>query len=214
MTKSYILSRAILTTIDDHLKGKYYFVGDHVTLADIIVAFSVYPHVLDGSFLNKFKNLFQWLLHFGKQDFVAPYAEKLAIIDEEDGEKDDDDVDLFDDDDDDEREAEIQRVADQLKAEKLKKGKVAIGKSVVVLDVKPWDDETDLDALENDIRNIKMEGLEWKRAEKRPVAFGVYKLSIMCHIVDTLVSVDDLQEKIEEFEEYVQSTDVASFSKL
>jgi len=71
-----------------------------------------------------------------------------------------------------------------------------------------------LDELEAKIREIKVEGLEWKTAEKKPIAYGVNKLTIMCHIVDKLVSVDDLQEKIGEMEDYVQSTDVAAFSKL
>ena len=119
-----------------------------------------------------------------------------------------------DDDDDEEHEAEIQRIADAAAAAKAAKGKVVIAKSVVVLDVKPWDTETDLKVLEDKIRAITMEGLEWKNAELKPVAYGLKKIVIMCHIVDTQVSVDDLQEKIGEFEDDVQSTDVVTFTKL
>lgn len=36
----------------------------------------------------------------------------------------------------------------------------------------------------------------------------------MAHVEDEKVSVDDIQEKIAEFEEYVQSTDVVTFVKL
>jgi elongation factor 1-beta len=35
------------------------------------------------------------------------------------------------------------------------------GKSSVLLDVKPWDDETDMTKLEEAVRNVKMEGLLW-----------------------------------------------------
>lgn len=31
----------------------------------------------------------------------------------------------------------------------------------MLLDVKPWDDETDMKKLEEAVRNIKMEGLLW-----------------------------------------------------
>jgi len=33
------------------------------------------------------------------------------------------------------------------------------GKSSVLLDVKPWDDETDMQKLEEAVRSVKMEGL-------------------------------------------------------
>lgn len=145
---------------------------------------------------------------------VEEKAEKVEEKKEE-KEEDDDDFDCFgDDDDDEEHEAEIQRIADAAAAAKAAKGKVYVGKSVVVLDVKPWDTETDLKALEDKIRGIEMEGLEWKGAELKPVAYGLKKIMIMCHIVDTQVSVDDLQDKIGEFEDDVQSTDVVTFTKL
>ena len=34
-------------------------------------------------------------------------------------------------------------------------------KSSVLLDIKPWDDETDMQKLEEAVRSIKMEGLHW-----------------------------------------------------
>jgi len=146
---------------------------------------------------------------------VAPVAAAEEPAAEEKKDADEDDFDVFgDDDDDEEHEAEIQRIADAAAAAKAAKGKVVIAKSVVVLDVKPWDTETDLKALEEKIRGIEMEGLEWKNSELKPVAYGLKKIVIMCHIVDTQVSVDDLQEKIGEFEDDVQSTDVVTFTKL
>jgi hypothetical protein len=38
---------------------------------------------------------------------------------------------------------------------------VLIAKSCVKLDVKPWDDETDLAEMEKAVRSIEMEGLLW-----------------------------------------------------
>ncbi len=36
-----------------------------------------------------------------------------------------------------------------------------IAKSTIVLDVKPWDDETDLNAMEKSVRSIEADGLVW-----------------------------------------------------
>lgn len=36
-----------------------------------------------------------------------------------------------------------------------------VGKSSVVLDIKPWDDETDMKKLEEAVKTVQMEGLLW-----------------------------------------------------
>merc|ERR1712066_139888 len=85
----------------------------------------------------------------------------------DEGEAEDSDVDLFASDDE-EEDAEAERI----KAERIaaynarkaakedKKGKV-IAKSSVMLDIKPWDDETCMVKLEEAIRTIEMDGLLW-----------------------------------------------------
>lgn len=47
-----------------------------------------------------------------------------------------------------------------------------------------------------------------------PLAYGINKLQIMCVVEDDKVSVDLLQEKIEELEDLVQSVDIAAFQKI
>jgi len=131
--------------------------------------------------------------------------------------KDEDDIDLFgsDDEDDKEHEEMIQRKANELAEKKKQMGIVKpIAKSAVVIDVKPWDDETDLKVMEEEVRKIVLEGLEWKASKLVPIGYGIKKLQISCHVIDDLVSVDDIQEKIEALSDYVQSTDVQAFSKL
>merc|ERR1711937_350178 len=75
--------------------------------------------------------------------------------------EEDDDVDLFGSEDDEEDERiKAQRVAEynaRREAKEAKKGKV-IAKSNIILDIKPWDDETDLEAMEKSIRSITMDG--------------------------------------------------------
>ncbi|GKF18180.1 elongation factor 1-beta, partial [Tanacetum coccineum] len=83
--------------------------------------------------------------------------------------------------------------------------------SSVLLDVKPWDDETDMQKLEEAVRSFQMEGF------LVPVGFGMKKLQIMMTIVDDLVSVDAIiEDKLtqEPINEYVQSCDIVAFNKI
>jgi len=129
---------------------------------------------------------------------------------------DDDDVDLFGSDDE-EEDADAARVREErLKAYADKKSKKPgpIAKSSVLLDCKPWDDETDMQAMENEIRKIEMDGLTWGAGKLQPVGYGINKLSILCTVEDEKVSIDDLSEQITEIEDYVQSVDIAAFNKI
>ncbi|CAG0898528.1 unnamed protein product [Darwinula stevensoni] len=129
--------------------------------------------------------------------------------------QEDDDIDLFGSDD--EEDAETQRIKEErLKAYADKKSKKpgVIAKSSVVLEVKPWDDETDMKELEKCVRSVQCEGLIWGASKLVPVGYGINKLQIMCVIEDEKVSVDWMQETIQEFEDFVQSVDIASFNKI
>lgn len=127
----------------------------------------------------------------------------------------DDDVDLFGSDE--EEDAEAERIKEErLKAyaEKKSKKPALIAKSSILLDCKPWDDETDMAEMEKNVRTIEMEGLVWGASKLVPLAYGIRKLQIMCVIEDDKVSVDELTEKIQEFEDFVQSVDIAAFNKI
>ncbi|CAF4762766.1 unnamed protein product, partial [Rotaria magnacalcarata] len=125
---------------------------------------------------------------------------------------DDDDIDLFGSDDEEQSEETKQRLA-AYAAKKSNKVQI-IAKSTIVLDVKPWDDETDLAALENAVRSIAADGLVWGQSKLMPVAFGVKKLQIGCVVEDDKIGTDFLEEKICEFEDFVQSVDIVAFNKI
>ncbi|KAI1488143.1 hypothetical protein F4809DRAFT_481989 [Biscogniauxia mediterranea] len=130
--------------------------------------------------------------------------------------EEEDDVDLFGSDDE-EEDAEAVRVREErlaaYKAKKEAKPKT-IAKSVVTMDVKPWDDETDMVALEAAVRGIEKDGLVWGASKLVPVGFGIKKLQINLVVEDEKISLSDLQEEIEGFEDYVQSSDIAAMQKL
>ena len=50
--------------------------------------------------------------------------------------------------------------------------------SVVTLEVKPWDDETDMKALEEAVRSIEQPGLVWGASTLVAIGFGIKKLQI------------------------------------
>ncbi|KAF3794112.1 Elongation factor 1-delta, partial [Nymphaea thermarum] len=83
-----------------------------------------------------------------------PVSDAKAKVDEED---DDDDVDLFGEETEEEKKAAEERAA----AVKASGKKKESGKSSVLLDIKPWDDETDMKKLEETVRSLQMEGLLW-----------------------------------------------------
>ncbi|XAR62588.1 hypothetical protein NMG60_11017409 [Bertholletia excelsa] len=126
---------------------------------------------------------------------------------------DDDDVDLFGEETEEEKKAAEERAA----AVKASGKKKESGKSSVLMDVKPWDDETDMKKLEEAVRGVQMEGLLWGASKLVPVGYGIKKMQIMLTIVDDLVSVDNLIEDhltAEPVNEYVQSCDIVAFNKI
>lgn len=137
-----------------------------------------------------------------------PSSSKAAAEDD-----DDDDVDLFGEETEEEKKAAEARAA----SVKVKTKSKESGKSSVLLDVKPWDDETDMKKLEETVRSIQMEGLFWGASKLVPVGYGIKKLQIMMTIVDDLVSVDTLVEEqltAEPCNEYIQSCDIVAFNKI
>jgi elongation factor 1-beta len=75
------------------------------------------------------------------------------------------------------------------------------------------DDETDMKALEESVRSIEKDGLVWGASKLVPVGYGIKKLQINLVIEDDKIGLDDLQEEIAGFEDYVQSSDIVSYSR-
>ncbi len=76
------------------------------------------------------------------------------------------------------------------------------------------DDKTDMKVLEEAVRSIEQDGLVWGLSKLVPVGFGIKKLQINLVIEDEKVSLDDLQDTIADFEEYIQSSDIVAMQKL
>ncbi|MBA0689398.1 hypothetical protein Goari_007129 [Gossypium aridum] len=214
-------SAAGLKKLDEYLLTRSYISGYQASKDDI----TVYA-ALSGAPSSSYVNVSRWYKHidallrisgvseegcgvtvegFAPAEAVAtpPAADSKATAEDDD----DDDVDLFGEETEEEKKAAEERAA----AVKASGKKKESGKSSVLLDIKPWDDETDMKKLEEAVRSVQMEGLLWGASKLVPVGYGIKKLQIMMTIVDDLVSVDTLIEEhltVEPINEYVQSCDI------
>nr|POE47559.1 elongation factor 1-beta [Quercus suber] len=217
--------------LENWLTTRSYILGYTPTQADVkcFQAFSGPPAV------EKLPHTYRWYKHIAtfesefstltgdpSKDFTAygPESAELTLnpakAPEKAAEEDDDEVDLFGSDDE-EEDAEAERIkAERLEEYKKKKaGKTKpAAKSIVTLDVKPWDDETDMKGLEDSVRSIHKDGLVWGASKLVAVGFGIKKLQINLVVEDEKISLDELQEELDGFEDYVQSSDIAAMQKL
>ncbi|KAF1930779.1 elongation factor 1 beta subunit [Didymella exigua CBS 183.55] len=224
------ISDAGLTLLNNWVKTRSYIVGYTPSQADV----KVFQQIKQIPAPEKFPYAWRWYNHIltfeGEFETLpgdptkeatayGPESSELtlnpAAAPEKEAEDDDDEVDLFGSDD------EVDEEAERIKAERLaeynkkKAGKVKpAAKSIVTLDVKPWDDETDMDELKANVLSIEKDGLVWGGSKLVAVGFGIKKLQINLVIEDDKVSLDELQQQIEEFEDHVQSTDVIAMQKL
>ena len=127
---------------------------------------------------------------------------------------DDDDLDLFGEETEEDKKAkEEMRKKNQ---ENKKKGKKKeVDKSHVILEVKGWEADQDLEALAKKIiSTIKKDGLSWNTGYKlEEVAFGVKKLIIAFLAEDDKCSVQEIVDELESWENDIQSVEVVSFNK-
>jgi len=151
----------------------------------------------------------------GKMGAPQQQAAPVKQAAKEESEDDDDSDDLFgsDDEEDEEQERIKQERIAAYNERKAGKKKVA-AKSSILLDVKPWDDETDMKEVEANVRSVACDGLLWGASKLVPIGYGIRKLQINCVIEDDKVSTDFLEESITGFEDHVQSVDIAAFNKI
>merc|ERR1712110_1381122 len=213
-------SAAGVKALDEFLAEHSYIEGFVPSQADTAVF-----KALSGAPKSETAHALRWYNHIksfaaGMDQFAKASKDASAYVggggaaaskDEEE-----DDVDLFGSDEESDDEEKKRITEERLKAyheKKSKKPKV-IAKTSVLFDVKPWDDETDMDAMLKEVKTIEMEGLVWGASKLVPVGYGIKKLQVMCVVEDEKVSIDELSEKICEFEDFVQSVDIAAMSKI
>jgi glutathione S-transferase/translation elongation factor EF-1beta len=200
------------------LVGGRFTYADITNFVSLILPFAF---VLDAGFRKAMPNVSAWFERCSKQSAVmnvcgackmcekqlkpadlnnlpkiveAPKVVEAPEQEEKAAEADEDEFDPFADEPEDEE-------AEKAKQERFKEiaktaksyGKVVVAKSLIIWEVKPWAEDTDLDALAKKILAIEQDGLVWKTEyKKEPIAYGVFKLVIGATIEDLKVSTDEI----------------------
>ncbi|XP_002122818.2 elongation factor 1-beta-like [Ciona intestinalis] len=214
-----------VTALNNYLADKSYIEGYVPSQVDVVVfaAMSAAP-------ASKFCHALRWYNHMKSYQckFASLPGVKKALEQcgpstvtngtaaAESDEDSDDDVDLFGSDEEEESEADKKIREERLAAYAAKKSKkpTLIAKSNIILDVKPWGDETDMAAVEKCVREIEADGLLWGASKLVAIGYGIKKLQISCVVEDDKISTDFLDEEITKNEELVQSVDIAAFNKV
>ncbi|KAJ7938460.1 elongation factor 1 beta/delta chain [Mycena leptocephala] len=176
---------ANLTKLEEHLASRSYVEGYTPSQADVVSPCARwYTHI--KSYSSEFASL-PGSSTAGEAFLGGSAAPAAAAAD------DDDEVDLFGSDDEDDAEAE------RLKAER-----------VAEYTKKKAASPRPLPSVGKSVRSIEQDGLLWGSSKLVAIGYGIRKLQAK----DEKVSLDELQEKIAEFEDYVQSSDVAAMQTV
>lgn len=211
-----------LKALDQYLLSHSYIEGFAPSAAD----YSVFSQLSAGISKTDYPNIYRWFFHIAsfpasvRSSWASSAAKAPAKSETKKAapKKTDDDFDFDDSDDSDDGESAAaiiaKKKAEAEEAAKKKAKAAPVGKSSVILDVKPWGLEVDMAELEQAVRSIEMEGLRWAGSQLEKVAYGIMLLRINAVVIDDLVSIDVLQEKIQDLEDFVQSSDIYAFNKL
>ncbi|KAI6693435.1 hypothetical protein NL676_021145 [Syzygium grande] len=189
-----------LKKLDEYLLTRSYITGYQASKDDITVHAAL-PKPPSSEFVNvsRWFNHIEALLRISGvsaegcgvivEGFAAITGEAVATPPAGDtkaaaAEDDDDDVDLFGEETEEEKKAAEERAAAVKKSAKKKES----GKSSVLLDVKPWDDETDMKKLEEAVKSIQMEGLLWGASKLVPVGYELRHCCFQQNIIYVIVS--------------------------
>lgn len=149
-----------------------------------------------------------------------PIAKTKEIAPAAKASNDDDDFDVFGDDDEEEDDAPKESRADMLarlkkEAEERTAQKEAKQRTLVAIEIKPWDVEQDLMALWKKITTtITQDGLKWgESCNLADVAYGIKKIQCT-FVMGVKNSSDDVVDAIQAMEDDVQSCEVVSMNVL
>jgi len=202
-----------LGLLNDTLSHTAYLKGFHPSAEDA----ETWTLITAAPKCGEYPHLARWWMHMQSYEAKERKGWGGASCSGSKKEEKEEEIDLFGSDDEEESEEKKKLTEQRLKAYAEKKSKKPgpIAKSSVILDVKPWDDETNMEEMEQKVRAIQRDGLVWGGAKFIPLAYGIRKLQIICVIEDDKVSVDDLIESItEDIADHVQSVDISAFNKI
>jgi elongation factor 1-beta len=209
-----------LAAFSGFMGSKSYIEGWTYTPADseMLAKFTAMPDS------TKYPHAYRWYIHIAALQgirglSISPPVAAAAAAPAAAAKADDDDFDVFADDDEEDDGPKESR-ADMLarlkkEAEVRTAKKEANQRTLVAIEIKPWDVEQDLMALFRKItKSINQEGLKWaENCNLVDVAYGIQKIQTT-FVMGATNSSDDVVEKILEMEDEVQSCEVITMNVL
>jgi len=210
--------------LNGYLAKQSYIVGYTPSQEDV----KVYLALQDVP--NKFSGLKRWYNHIGsfteeernrfgreeEEHVHVPAGSVTTKVEEPKVEEPvDEDFDMFGGDEDPEAAEKLKQEREQQRLDALateKPKKKIIERSNIVFNIKPAEADTNIQVLEDFVRGIQMEGLDWKASEHLDLAYDIKTLKIACNIIDEFVSVDDIEDIIKANEELVSSIEILTFA--
>ncbi|KAL2382239.1 hypothetical protein RJZ90_003359 [Blastomyces dermatitidis] len=200
--------------IANHFFSTRSYVEGHAPTQADVVTFKAFKNAPDAA---KYPHAARWYKHIAsyESDFATlkgdpsqsftsfgPESADIPVIAKKPaGDDDDDDMDLFGSDD---EEEDPELVAQREKnLEEYRKKKAAKGqkeaKTTVVLGIKPCSDQTPLRALAAEVKAllVKQNGVTYTGRHFEPIGYGIWKLLVAFEVVDSIVSIDNLQALIQ-----------------
>lgn len=213
-----------MAAFNGYMGSKSYLEGWSYSPAD-----SEYFSQFSGSMPDpgKFPHAYRWYIHIAALQGVRglamsspPPAAAAAGSKKPAKKDDDDDFDVFGDDDDDEEETPKESREEMMtrlkkEAEERAARKEAKQRTLVSIEIKPWDVEQDLMVLWKKItETITQPGLKWgESCNLADVAYGIKKIQTT-FVMGVQNSSDDVVDEILAMEDEVQSCEVTSMSVL
>merc|ERR1712151_432018 len=188
--------------LNDYLLSRSYISGWQLSSEDV----TVYNNLKSAPSANQV-NALRWWNHITSHKSNFNNLPKAQVAESDDD--DDDDSDLFASD------SEAEEEYNRKKAEKIAKKGATVAKSAVIFDIKPWDDDMERFAqIKTMVEGLDIDGLTWGNFKDVEIGYGIHKWQANTVIIDDKVSTDDVIDKIQDFEDHVQSVDIVAFNKL
>jgi translation elongation factor EF-1beta len=92
---------------------------------------------------------------------------------------------------------------------------VTPGPTIGVISCIASEPETDMKKVEELVRSIKLESLEWKASEVVDYIYGLKKFRIACEVDTSKTTNEELSKKLEALDvEYIQNADIVEWERI
>jgi translation elongation factor EF-1beta len=86
--------------------------------------------------------------------------------------------------------------------------------SQVVFRIRPWDYDMEIGTLIVAVLGLNLEGLTWGANTTENVGYGIRDFIVTAVLDETLISIDDVIDRLTEFDDIISRVDVPLWNKV